>query len=133
MLEVRDIVALAARPNVSAPTVHEQTLKNLSYDNGQHPRHSAAWRRRAFISLSPQLGGTPTEADEQTYAKSGHYQDGEFVNLIPTRQLTGGSTLAVMWNFLFHKDAPGHARPALCPCSRSTRWPSPAKRPTWCA
>ena len=42
-----------------------------------------------FVGLSPQLGGTPTKADKQAYAKSGHYQDGEFVNLLHTRALTG--------------------------------------------
>ena len=58
----------------------------------------------AFCGISPQLGGTPTKADKQVYAKSGHYQDGEFVNLLPTKALTGSSTAAVMWQFLFHKD-----------------------------
>ena len=47
----------------------------------------------AFTSLSPQLGGTPTKTDKAIYAKSGHYDEnaGEFVNLIPTREMTGGS------------------------------------------
>ena len=61
----------------------------------------------AFTSLSPQLGGTPTKADKEAYFKSGHYdaKEGKFVNLLPTRELTGGSTVGVMWNFLFHKSA----------------------------
>jgi L-ascorbate metabolism protein UlaG (beta-lactamase superfamily) len=58
----------------------------------------------AFTSLSSQLGGKPTKADQETYAKSGHYKDGEFVNLIPTEVMTGSSTAKVMWNFMFGKD-----------------------------
>jgi L-ascorbate metabolism protein UlaG (beta-lactamase superfamily) len=58
----------------------------------------------AFISLSPEFGGKPTKAERQTYAKSGHYQDGKFINLIPTVELTGGSTVAVLWKFLFRKN-----------------------------
>ena len=57
-----------------------------------------------FTSLSPQLGGTPTKADKKVYATSGHYQDGEFVNLLPTREMTGSSTVAVLWKFIFHKN-----------------------------
>ena len=68
----------------------------------------------AFTSLSPQLGGTPTDQEKAAYAKSGHYQDGQFVNLLPTRQLTGGSTMGVMWNFFFHK-APDAAPPGPLP------------------
>ena len=70
----------------------------------------------AFTGLSPQLGGTPTEADRAIYAKSGHYnaQEGQFVNLIPTRQMTGGSMPAVMWKFLFHK-SPQAAPPGPLP------------------
>ena len=56
-----------------------------------------------FIALSSQLGGKPTKAEQRTYAASGHYQEGKFVNLLPTKQLTGGSTAAVLWRFLFHK------------------------------
>ena len=58
----------------------------------------------AFTGLSPQLGGKPTKADKAVYAQSGHYQNGKFVNLLPTRQLTGRSTTAVMWKFFFGKD-----------------------------
>ena len=56
----------------------------------------------AFTNLSPQLGGTPTKADKEGYAKSGHYRDGEFMNLLPTQGLTGNMS-SVMWKFLFHK------------------------------
>ncbi|WP_046242908.1 MBL fold metallo-hydrolase [Hymenobacter terrenus] len=58
----------------------------------------------AFTGLSPQLGGTPTKSERQSYEKSGHYKDGEFVNLLPTVELTGSSTVAVLWNFLFRKN-----------------------------
>ena len=84
----------------------------------------------AFTGLSPQLGGTPTDLEKAAYAKSGHYQRGKFVNLLPTRELTG-STVGVLWNFFFHK-APDAAPPARCPRRPSTRWPSSAKRLIWC-
>ncbi|WP_240540690.1 MBL fold metallo-hydrolase [Hymenobacter montanus] len=58
----------------------------------------------AFTSLSPQLGGTPTKAERQAYAQSGHYQDGKFVNLVPTAVSTGGSFGSMLWKFLFRKD-----------------------------
>jgi len=69
-----------------------------------------------FMALSPQLGGKPTKAEVQAYAKSGHYneKEGEFKNLIPTRELTGGSMPKVMWKFLFHK-APNATPPGPLP------------------
>jgi L-ascorbate metabolism protein UlaG (beta-lactamase superfamily) len=57
-----------------------------------------------FTSLSPQLGGTPTKAQRQAYEKSGHYHDGQFVNLLPTEELTGSNTASIVWKFLFEKD-----------------------------
>ncbi len=89
----------------------------------------------AFTGLSPQLGGTPTKADKAAYAKSGHYQDGEFVNLIPTRELTGSSMPAVMWKFLFHK-SPNAAPPGPLPQQpldslAITRKTSETVRVTW--
>ena len=68
----------------------------------------------AFTSLSPQLGGTPTRFEKADFAKSGHYKHGQFVNLLPTQVMTGGSTVGVMWNFLFRK-APDAAPPAPLP------------------
>ncbi len=50
----------------------------------------------AFTGLSPQLGGTPTKADRQRFAQSGHYVDGEFKNLLPTKQLTEGNMATVL-------------------------------------
>ncbi|ALW86546.1 hypothetical protein AUC43_16530 [Hymenobacter sedentarius] len=64
----------------------------------------------AFVSLSPEFGGTPTKAERAAFAKSGHYHNGEFVNLVPTQVMTGSSTLAVLWKFLFRKNP--NARPA---------------------
>ena len=58
----------------------------------------------AFTGLSPQLGGKPTKIELANYAKSGHYRDGEFVNLEPTKVSTGSSFGSVLWKFLFHKD-----------------------------
>ena len=58
----------------------------------------------AFVGLSPQLGGKATKAEQAHYAKSGHYRDGEFVNLEPTRVATGKSFAAMVWKFLFRKD-----------------------------
>lgn len=55
----------------------------------------------AFANLSPELGGKPTKAQRAAYARTGHYQDGEFKNLVPTELMTGGSTLKVLWNFIF--------------------------------
>ncbi|WP_375434798.1 MBL fold metallo-hydrolase [uncultured Hymenobacter sp.] len=63
----------------------------------------------AFTGLSSEFGGKPTKAERQIYAQSGHYQDGEFVNLVPTSVSTGGSFAATMWKFIFHKDP--HATP----------------------
>ena len=59
----------------------------------------------AFIGLSPQLGGKPTKTEVQAYVKSGHYnaQQGAFVNLLPTRELTGKGMAAVVWKFLFRR------------------------------
>ena len=58
----------------------------------------------AFIGLSPQLGGKATKAEQANYVKSGHYHDGEFVNLQPTRVATGRSFAATVWKFVFRKD-----------------------------
>jgi L-ascorbate metabolism protein UlaG (beta-lactamase superfamily) len=57
----------------------------------------------AFANLSPELGGKPTKAQRLAYAKSGHYEDGEFKNLVPTEMMTGGSTFSALWKFLFDK------------------------------
>ncbi|WP_303310924.1 MBL fold metallo-hydrolase [Hymenobacter sp. BT730] len=57
----------------------------------------------AFANLGPEFGGKPTKEQKLAYAKSGHYRDGEFQNLIPTTLMTDGSTFSVLWRFLFSK------------------------------
>ena len=68
----------------------------------------------AFAGLSPQFGGKPTKAEKARFARSGHYADGEFQNLIPTELMTGGSMGAVLWEFLFKK-TPGKNPPGPLP------------------
>ncbi|ALD22698.1 MBL fold metallo-hydrolase [Hymenobacter sp. DG25A] len=55
----------------------------------------------AFANLSPEFGGKPTSAQLAAYAQSGHYQEGEFQNLLPTTLMTGSSTFAALWRFFF--------------------------------
>ena len=57
----------------------------------------------AFSQFSPQLGGTPTKAEQQAYARSGHYRDGKFFNPQPTEIMTGGSQLGALRRMLFDK------------------------------
>jgi L-ascorbate metabolism protein UlaG (beta-lactamase superfamily) len=71
----------------------------------------------AFANLSPELGGKPTKAQQQAYAQSGHYLDGEFQNLVPTTMMTGGSTFSALWRFLFAKN-PAAAPAAPLPFQR---------------
>ncbi|GAA4370069.1 MBL fold metallo-hydrolase [Hymenobacter saemangeumensis] len=68
----------------------------------------------AFTSFGSEFGGKPSKADKAAYAKSGHYQDGEFVNLVPTSVSTGGNMLGMLWKFLFKK-APNVAPPGPLP------------------
>ncbi len=37
-----------------------------------------------FVNTSPQFGGKPSEEDKINYSKTGHFEEGKFVNLIPT-------------------------------------------------
>ncbi len=37
-----------------------------------------------FVNLSPQFGGKPTEEEKAEFAKTNHYKDEKFQNLIPT-------------------------------------------------
>lgn len=55
----------------------------------------------AFAQLSPELGGTPTPAQRLDYARSGHYEAGEFKNLVPTTVMTGGGVFVALWRTLF--------------------------------
>ncbi len=90
-----------------------------------------------FLNLSPEFGGTPSEERRTAYAASGHYTDGEFQNLIPTRLMTGGNTslLGSAWKFLTTKGAhenPDHPLPTqpLDPLTLRTH-PSGLLRVTW--
>jgi len=58
----------------------------------------------AFCQLSPQMGGTPTKADEAAFTRLGHYHDGKFVNPQPTEVMTGGSQLGALRQLLFDKN-----------------------------
>ncbi|GAB2954193.1 MBL fold metallo-hydrolase [Hymenobacter coalescens] len=72
----------------------------------------------AFANLSPELGGKPTKAERAAYARSGHYRDGEFQNLVPTKLMTGdGSTLRMLWQFIFDK-TPNAKPPGPLPLQR---------------
>ncbi|KAA9339137.1 MBL fold metallo-hydrolase [Hymenobacter busanensis] len=89
----------------------------------------------AFANLSPELGGKPTKAQRAAYAKSGHYHDGEFQNLLPTEVMTGRGTAAVMWKFLFGK-APNRNPPGPLPMQpldslAIVHKPAGALRVTW--
>ena len=56
----------------------------------------------AFVNLSPQFGGTPSEDQLKIYAASGHYKDGVFVNQIPTSLDLGfAKTISLMKTFFF--------------------------------
>ncbi len=37
-----------------------------------------------FINISPEFGGKPSKDQIESYKKSGHYEDGKFVNLVET-------------------------------------------------
>ena len=65
----------------------------------------------AFAQLSPQLGGTPTAAEQQAYQQSGHFRDGKFFNPQPTTTMTGGGMFLALWRTLFEKTP--NLRPAV--------------------
>lgn len=46
-----------------------------------------------FVTFSPQFGGTHSNEDKLRYSASGHYDDGEFQNLIPTSMDMGLSQM----------------------------------------
>ena len=57
-----------------------------------------------FVNFSPQFGAPPSEAQKQEYAKSSHYQEGIFVNAIPTsRDIGFVNTVRVLYDFLFNE------------------------------
>ena len=89
----------------------------------------------AFAQLSPELGGTPTAAERQAYAQSGHFRDGKFFNPQATQVAAGGSTLAALWRALF-VHTPDEDPAAPLPLQRLdslalTRTPAEQVRVTW--
>jgi L-ascorbate metabolism protein UlaG (beta-lactamase superfamily) len=57
-----------------------------------------------FINLSPQFGGSHSEEQRQQYAKSGHYQEGKFINQIPTTLDLGFvKTMDVIYDYFFNR------------------------------
>lgn len=57
-----------------------------------------------FVNLSPQFGESPSEAQQQQYAQSGHYRDGIFVNAIPTsRDIGFVDMVGVLYEFFFNE------------------------------
>ena len=54
-----------------------------------------------FITISPEFGGRPTPDQKQQYRQSGHYTDGEFVNLVFTSMdMSLGTMLSVLGDYL---------------------------------
>jgi len=72
----------------------------------------------AFNFLSPELGGKPTTEERAQFAKTGHYQDGEFQNLQPTRALTGPSLPGLYWKLLTHPAPPNTQPPGALPLQK---------------
>ncbi len=57
-----------------------------------------------FINLSPQFGGSHSEEQMQQYAKSGHYQEGKFINQVPTTLDLGFvKTVDVIYDYFFNQ------------------------------
>lgn len=54
-----------------------------------------------FINLSPQFGGSISEENKQKYAKVSHYEDGKFVNPIPTSMdMKFGDIISLMGKYI---------------------------------
>lgn len=54
-----------------------------------------------FISISPEFGSMYTDNDKKQYEKSGHFEDGKFVNEIPTNMDMGfGDMMKVLKDFI---------------------------------
>lgn len=91
----------------------------------------------AFVSCSPQFGGSPTRDQRATYARSGHYsaEDEEFRNQIATQVMTGGSTAGAAWRFLFtrvpHRDPPGPLPMQRLDSATIASHPTTLTRVTW--
>lgn len=67
-----------------------------------------------FINLSSEFGGMPNEGQRQAYAQSGHYENGKFVNLIPTSMdMNAASFLSVLRDYIrgIPNGVPGYPLP----------------------
>ncbi|MEP2671416.1 MAG: MBL fold metallo-hydrolase [Cyclobacteriaceae bacterium] len=67
-----------------------------------------------FMQLSPQFGGKPSKASIARYEKSGHYENGVFVNEIPTSMEMGfGKMMSVLKDYIagVPNNAPKHPLP----------------------
>jgi L-ascorbate metabolism protein UlaG (beta-lactamase superfamily) len=54
-----------------------------------------------FVNTSPQFGGSHSKEDKIRYSESGHYENGVFVNLIPTNMDMGINKIpGLLWAFI---------------------------------
>ena len=49
-----------------------------------------------FISVSPEFGGSPTDSDKEEYQKTGHFNDGVFVNIQETTMDMGWDSVKAL-------------------------------------
>ncbi len=54
----------------------------------------------AFLNFSPQFGGVHTEEDLERFSSSKNYENGVFVNQVPTKSTPSLSDLGKLWGFL---------------------------------
>ena len=71
-----------------------------------------------FNFLSPELGGKTSKHEREQFAKTGHYQNGEFQNLQATRALTGPSLPGLYWKLLTHPAPPTTQPPGPLPLQK---------------
>lgn len=64
-----------------------------------------------FVNCSPQFGGTVTAAQMQTYAKTGHFKNGKFLNLEPFPFDVDCHSITEMLKKMFHP--PGNLSPLV--------------------
>ncbi len=54
-----------------------------------------------FMNFSPEFGGKSSEERKRSYEKSGHFEEGKFVNLVPTSMDMNFKTgVGVFWDFI---------------------------------
>ncbi|MFD1873335.1 MBL fold metallo-hydrolase [Hymenobacter bucti] len=87
-----------------------------------------------FLSCSPQLGSAPTAAQRQSYHRTGHLEDGKFVNAQPTTVMAGSTFSA--FRRMFFEHTPNQNPAAPLPMQRLdsltiTQLPADQVRVTW--